>query len=131
MITFALTPSLSTSQIHPNLPILQNLCCLFFQRNKYATDPPPKLMLFMYWCRTSIKAWPTHQEACPQNKWTLPTQKPSVIHSTSVELMNPISLHSRILTGLILYRSCAGNHSCSDLVSAEVLLHLRLSILNL
>lgn len=29
--------------------------------------------------------------------------------------------HGRLLTGLILYRSCSGNHSCSQFLNAEVL----------
>lgn len=55
----------------------------------------------------------------------------SLASQLGMEFACPSMFHIGILTGLILYRSCAGNHSCSDLVSAEVLLHLRLSILNL
>lgn len=57
--------------------------------------------------------WSTRGLICKETWLSFP-QKSTIVHSSPVKVgrgINSSSLHARMLTGLILHRSCIGNHS--------------------
>lgn len=68
-------------------------------------------------------AWPTYQGHSFNNNKNPESPSPSnhqLSRAPGLEVGASV-FHGRLLTGLILSRSCSGNHSCSEFLNAEVL----------